>query len=358
MTQRIELPREYRSGVQQYVQAERELTLLHAYELGRKMMDADLGVLDVVAIHQQAAADAVVAFAGTDTVAHAVHRAEEFLREVLAPFEMAYRGFQAANTALKRLADTLEEQVTERTAQVESNLQALREADEQRRRLLSRVVTAQEEERRRLAAEIHDDSVQVMTAVGLRLSLLHGRELDPADRSMIERLEESVNEAIRRLRHLLFELRPPALERQGLAAALKLHLQELADQAGFDYVVNSGLRGEPPVEIRLVLFRIAQEAIANIRKHAHARNVTISIESRAAGVYLRIADDGVGFSTVETDQPDPGHLGLIAMRERASMAGGWCLVSSEQGRGSAVEVYVPAESAVDETEPGARSLPS
>ncbi|MDQ4129704.1 MAG: histidine kinase [Actinomycetota bacterium] len=334
--------RDYRSALEQYVLTKRELTLLHAYELGRRIMDGNLGVLDVVSFHQAAAVEVLGPVVGADEFPQALDRAGDFLREVLAPFDMAYRRSHATNQALKELADTLEEQVAERTAQLETSLEALREADEQRRRLISRLVQAQEEERQRLAAEIHDDSVQVMTAVGLRLSLLYGREMNPEDRAVIERLEDTVNQAIGRLRHLLFELRPPALERQGLAPALKLHQQAVAEQVGIDYEVHSQLSREPPLEVRLVLFRIAQEAIANIRKHAHAGHVTVSIEARNAGVYLRIEDDGRGFSMTDTDLPHRGHIGLIAMRERASMAGGWCRVASEPGGGTTVEAYLPA----------------
>ena len=201
---------------------------------------------------------------------------------------------------------------------------------------------AQEEERTRIAADIHDDSIQAITAVGLRLHSARASlaRLDEAD--SLDKLEDTVASAISRLRHLLFELRPRALDQEGLAAALRLYLDLIATSAGFDYRIENRLEQEPAPEIRTVLFRIAQEALANVRKHSHARQVGIRLEPRDGGYFVTINDDGRGFIADEADEAIPGHLGLSSMRERAELAGGWLKVDSTPGAGATVEFWVPA----------------
>jgi PAS domain S-box-containing protein len=214
----------------------------------------------------------------------------------------------------------------------------LRRSDEERRRLLAKLVRAQEEERRRIAADIHDDSVQVLTALALRLELLRRKTDDPSVLESLAEAERTARLAITRLRHLMFELRPPVLDRDGLAAALRLQIEQVRHNYGIDCVLEDELQREPEGEARVIAYRIAQEALVNVVKHAAASVVRVRLRSRNGGVLARITDNGRGF--------DPGtqhgaHFGLAAMRERAEMAGGWCRVRSFFGRGSVVEFYVP-----------------
>jgi signal transduction histidine kinase len=99
---------------------------------------------------------------------------------------------------------------------------------------------------------------------------------------------------------------------------------------------------EPPVEVRAVIYRIVQEAIANVRKHSEAENVEIVLEPRQGGVLARIRDDGVGFDIEQIGESGSEHVGLSNMRERAEMAGGWCRISSAFGAGTVVELWVPS----------------
>ncbi len=105
--------------------------------------------------------------------------------------------------------------------------------------------------------------------------------------------------------------------------------------------MEDGLVEEPSPELRTVLFRIAQEALANARKHARARTVRVELAEREGGVVLRVRDDGIGFRVGAVGPPVAGHLGLPSMRERAQMAGGWCRVDSSPGAGTTVEAWVP-----------------
>ena len=220
-------------------------------------------------------------------------------------------------------------------------LRSLRQADEQRRSLLERVVTSQEEERRQVAGDIHDDAIQAMVAVTLQLQALGGRLHDPRSTELIERLAATATESVGRLRQLVFELRPPLLDEVGLAAAIGQYAIRAGELAGFVAQVSDESAGELPDELRVVAYQIVQEALANVRAHANARRVAVRLEEVDAGVLARVSDDGVGFLPGLVDRRPAGHLGLISMREQATMAGGWCRIASAPGMGTTVELWLP-----------------
>ena len=107
------------------------------------------------------------------------------------------------------------------------------------------------------------------------------------------------------------------------------------------FSLEQQLQEEPEAELRVLLYRVAQEALTNIRKHAHARRVNVILAEHDGGFLIRITDDGVGFTAPGTLQSGRGHLGLSTMRERAEMAGGWCRLLSLPGAGTTVEIWVP-----------------
>ena len=234
--------------------------------------------------------------------------------------------------------------------EVRDSLERLRRTDEERRRLLSKVVAAQEEERRRIAGEIHDDSVQVMAAVGIRLENLRRQLQDDEQGTTIDQVQRTVQLAIDRLRRLLFELRPMALDREGLVGALRTYLEQVTQDTDLGYRLENRLLSEPSPETRLALYRIIQEAVTNARKHARASRVVVRLEERDNGTVVRVSDDGVGF---EMDRSSgPGHLGLSAMREQAEMTQGRFRVDSTPGKGTVVEVWVPGGAVVEESRAG------
>jgi PAS domain S-box-containing protein len=222
-------------------------------------------------------------------------------------------------------------------------------ADEDRRKLLAQLVKAQEEERQRIANDIHDDSIQVMTAVGFRLHSIERRLEDPELVDALEKLEEIVDLSIGRLRHQLFELRPPALDLDGLGAALLLYLQQMQEAGVPAFRLEDRLPVEPPPEIRASLYRIAQEVLTNVRKHARASLVTVKVETQEDGVLVSVVDDGEGFTPESEGRTRPGHLGLTAIRERAEMAGGWSEIRSERGKGTTVQFWVPVPDELEES---------
>jgi signal transduction histidine kinase len=218
-------------------------------------------------------------------------------------------------------------------------------AENLRQQLMSRVISAQEDERKRIAADIHDDSVQVMAAVQLRLHSLARTKGEAERQKALDYLEETVRLSITRLRRLMFELRPAALDRDGLASAIETNLQMMAGETGIEPSIHWSLASEPPLESRVVLYRIVQEALANVRKHAHAKHLSVSVEGSDDGILVRVADDGIGFAGPWENKPD--HIGLAAMRERAEGISGWLRIESDPGRGTTVHVWAPLPQPVD-----------
>jgi signal transduction histidine kinase len=223
-------------------------------------------------------------------------------------------------------------------SELRQSLGDLQRLDEDRRRLMVDVVQVQERERERIAEDIHDDTIQTMTAVSLRLGLLREQVADEAA-DEVGALEHLVQEGIAGLRHLTFELHPPALEQEGLAPALRSMLEHMSRQAGADFRFVNKLGAEPPAETRVQAYRIAQEAIANARRHAGASVIDVVLDEDGDDLRVRIQDDGSGFDTEVADAE--GHFGLRSMRRRAELVGGRCEITSVPGEGTVVTVRVP-----------------
>ncbi|MFG1705765.1 PAS domain S-box protein [Nonomuraea sp. M3C6] len=210
---------------------------------------------------------------------------------------------------------------------------SLARALDERGLLLARLVQAQERERRRIASDVHDDTIQSMVAVGMRLRLL-GESLPEEHAAAVRALEAAVEGAVGRLRDLAFRLRPPG---DGLVESLTAYLEQTLAGTAFELVHD--LDGEPPAETAITVFRICQEAVTNVLKHARAGAVTVELASLDRGVHVRVRDDGIGLPS-QADRP--GHFGLTEMRERAEAAGGWWAVRGTPGTGTTVEFWVPA----------------
>lgn len=207
--------------------------------------------------------------------------------------------------------------------------------------VLSLLVEAQERERRRIADDIHDDSIQVLSAVLLGLNQLRGYVDSPRGREVVDRLEEDVDLATRRLRWLMFDLQPRTLETQGLVAALRSYLAALSRDSGTTYELAADeVDSDPPRQTKTILYRITQEALANARKHSQARHVRVAIEHAEGGFLTTITDDGLGIAPGARDA-GAMHVGLEVMRERAEMAGGWFRADGSTGNGTTVMFWLP-----------------
>ena len=240
------------------------------------------------------------------------------------------------------LADTSDRVRARR--ELEASYDQLRRLDGERRRLLSKLIRAQEEERHRIASDVHDDSVQVLTALQLRLELLHRQVDDPEMVAAVEEAEAAARASIARLRRLIFELRPPALDREGLATAVRLYLEQMESESGIMVTFDDALDREPDEESRVIAYRVIQEALTNVVRHSRASHAEVVLENVDGGVRARVADDGVGID-LEGAVTKPGHLGVTAMRERTELAGGWLEIGPAPDSGTVVEFFVPSSPA-------------
>jgi signal transduction histidine kinase len=191
-------------------------------------------------------------------------------------------------------------------------------------------------ERRRIAWDVHVDSIQAMVAIGMRLQLLADR-LPGEHADALRTLDDSVAGAIDRLRSLVFRLRPPAIDHEGLAAVLAGHLAD----SGLPYTLHYGLDREPPSETAITIFRICQEALTNVARHAAAHHVEASVAEQRGGVLVRVIDDGVGLDPEADPWSSHEHFGLLEMRERAETADGWWTIHGDPGKGTVVEFWLP-----------------
>lgn len=239
------------------------------------------------------------------------------------------------------------EDITE-AKQMEQEREALLEELSQQydrvRSLSARLAEVQEHERHQLARELHDQVGQTLTAINFNLGFIQSQLPDtgPAAKRIQPRLKEAmalVAQTTDSMRDVLAQLRPLLLDEHGLVEALNWYAERFASWASLEVSVEGEpLRPRPAAPVENALFRISQEALNNIAKHAQARHVTVSVESDEQNVQLVIADDGIGFST---DSREPGGWGMLTMSERAEMVDGLCRIESRPGQGTEVRVEVP-----------------
>jgi signal transduction histidine kinase len=218
-------------------------------------------------------------------------------------------------------------------------------AEELRNRLIQQAVTAQEEERRRIARELHDEAGQSLTAllVGLR-TIEEARTIAEAA-ELAQRLRGIAAQTLDEVGRLSRGLHPSILDEVGLPAAVTRHVQEFAELHGVAVDVRiEGLDSEllQPA-LQATVYRVLQEALTNVAKHADARSVSVRLLRHATTVELRVQDDGAGFDPAggaETGAGD-GHLGLQVMRERAALLGGSVEVESQPGAGTTITAHFP-----------------
>jgi two-component system sensor histidine kinase UhpB len=209
--------------------------------------------------------------------------------------------------------------------------------EEERRDSARRALAAQEGERRRIARELHDEIGQALTAVVLQLERA-ARRTEPSVRAEVEGAREAVRESLEEVREIARRLRPEALDDLGLRSALAALTMQIASRTGLDVErrVAAGLPALSPEE-ELVVYRVAQEGLTNVARHAQAREAWLTLEQRDGGVTLEVRDDGCGFEPTAT-----GGAGLRGMRERALLIGAGLEVESGAG-GTVVRLTVPVK---------------
>ena len=304
---RERLAEDYVTWLRAHLATAGEGPLSHAYEIGRQALAAGLGVLDVAGLHEEALTRMHESGTlGDDGSSWA--GAQAFLVEALSPFEIVHRGYFETNTALRRVNEALEN------------------------------------EARRIAHALHDDLGPLLVSVHMALHELD-RTLPRKSQPRMEEVRERLDVVESQLRRLSHELRPMVLEDVGLQAALAFLSEGVEIRTGVPVAIEcSGVEGLS-MTAQTVLYRIIQQALINVGKHAHAKKAVVRITRDGAKIRCSITDDGIGFDVrVLSGSPQESRgLGFVGMRERADALGGTVDVSSTPGGGTVVMATIPAE---------------
>jgi signal transduction histidine kinase len=224
-----------------------------------------------------------------------------------------------------------------------------KQAEEERRRLLARLYEALEGQQQRLAADLHDEHVQALAAIALkvdraRLRLERGEPAAAYD--LLGELRGDLGDELVGLRRTIAALRPLVLDQRGLEAAVRELVATIGDRARLERCEVSVDLGDRPLDpaVETAVFRVAQQALANAEQHAAARRLRVALYRQDAMVVLGVEDDGRGFDPVEVEVlPGQGGFGLVSMRERVQAIGGRLTVASRPGGGTCLQARVPAE---------------
>jgi PAS domain S-box-containing protein len=266
----------------------------------------------------------------------------------------ADEALRQSRRGLVELNESLERRVAERTAELAESNDALRReireretAEASRREVLRQLIGTEEDERRRLSRELHDHMGQQVTALLLGLGALARDATNPDRQARIRSMEQLAGEITREIQSLALELRPPALDSLGLEIALRGHLDEWSSRHGIPADFHAiGLDAAPmPADVQATIYRIVQEGLTNILKHARASHASLVLERRDDIISAILEDDGVGFDAERALTASQRSLGLRNMRERVALLGGELEIESSPEAGTALYVRLPASAA-------------
>jgi len=255
------------------------------------------------------------------------------------------RGFNSDDVWVLRvaaMATGLIWQYREAEQKLDATVETLAQTAAARRRLLGNVAAGGDEARRRFASALHDDSLQLLTAAELQLARARNERETPRQLELLDDLKATLKQVEDSLRRLLLNVSPQANSDLplGIDDAIRTRLDALRTHTGIEPEIDLQFPEQIPEQIALVVFKNVSEALTNIEKHAHATRIRVSANVIDGGIRVVVADDGKGFVVAESIYV-PGHLGLLAIRERAQLAGGKCRIESEPGAGARVEFWVP-----------------
>jgi two-component system sensor histidine kinase UhpB len=210
------------------------------------------------------------------------------------------------------------------------------------REVAARALGAAEEERKRIARELHDETAQMLAALLIRIRLVQRAQDPEALGRLLEEMRNDVGQALEGIRRFARGLRPPALDELGLVPAIESHARSLEEISGLRITVacDEVLGGLPP-EAELATYRIVQEALSNVVRHAHATRADVRMGCDGDRLVVTVEDDGRGFDPANAISSEGGGLGLFGMKERAGYIGGGVEVTSARGHGTRVRAEIP-----------------
>lgn len=297
--------REYHSALAEYLASRTEAALGRAYQIGRQSLQNGISLVELSSVHHAALADFLGSQPPEPVSSRVLEAAAEFLANALSPYEMAHRGFQDALAALRRMNETLEEQI------------------------------------RRIAHAVHDEAGQILVYVHLALADL-ARGAAPGQQESFDRINDLLKQVEAQLRQYSHELRPPVLDDLGLVPAVRFLADSVSKRAALPVRVVAENVPRLVSAAEIALYRVIQEALNNAVKHAKANSVLVLLRADHSALYCTIEDDGAGFDPAAAQAPGSRKgLGLIGMQERVKALGGNLQITSSYGSGTRVLLQLP-----------------
>jgi signal transduction histidine kinase len=365
----LKLSLRYRAALQAHLKLGRAASLDPARGLGDQALAAGMQTLDLAKLHEQILVREILPGCVAGKRSALIKQAGIFFAAAITPIEKTHRSARQAAVLLKKFIETLSQRTVELAA---SNLELsleiaqrkaaeaalkqserhyaelLRKSDrlqEQLRRLSRQILSAQEEERKRISRELHDVIAQTLTGINIRLATLKKEasvNTKGLDRN-IARTQRLVEKSVDIVHEFARELRPAVLDDLGLIPALHAFVKLFSKRtrihvhlkvfAGVEQLDN---------DQRTILYRVAQEALTNVSRHAQASSVEVTIQKVPDGTCMKISDNGKSFAVERTlNARGRQRLGLLGMRERLEMVGGRFHVESAVGKGTTITAYIP-----------------
>ena len=367
----LKLSQRYRAALRTHLQQGRHASLEPARGLGGEALAAGLETLDLAKLHEQILVAEVLPACPVGRRSALIKQAGIFFAVAITPIEKMHRNAREAAVLLKKFIETLSQrtvelaasnlelslEITQRKAAEEAlrksehhYAQLLKQSDslqEQLRRLSRQILSAQEEERKRISRELHDVIAQTLTGINVRLAALKKEaaiNTNGLDRN-IARTQRLVEKSVGIVHEFARELRPAALDDLGLIPALHSFVKLFSKRTRIHVHLKvfagvEQLHGNQ----RTILYRVAQEALTNVSRHAQASGVEVSIRKLAEGICMKITDNGKSFEVERVlNARGPKRLGLLGMRERVEMVGGRFTVDSILGTGTTITALIPLE---------------
>jgi signal transduction histidine kinase len=296
----------YPESLQNYLRGAGESALQQAYQIGRRALDAGIGLVAIADIHHACLRKLLADDAATDERDRILAGAAQFFAECISPYEMTYGGFREANTALRHFNEVLEQ------------------------------------EAKRIANALHDEAGQLLVAVYIALQNLCSDV--PAAQPHVLKVTQLLDQIEVQLRRLSHELMPALLNDLGLVPALKYLFEGLTQRSHLQISIDAVPEQRLPRRIETTLYHVAKEALHNVIKHARATAVGIRIQRMTGSINCHIRDNGMGFDPASiADRRGEQGFGLIGIRERLSVVGGDMQINSADGCGTELVISIPVE---------------
>jgi len=359
---RTRLSARYLAALRTHLSLKGPVNSRNAQNLGRVALADGLATLDLALMHESAVTTLASSHDFANTSNGALKRAGWFFTQALIPLEIAHRTTRETNQHLQQHAAALakgnrrlQREVTRR----QKGETVIRKGKEQYRKLFlesqimqkklrqltRQIIIAQEEERKEISRELHDEVVQTLVGINVELTGLSKGAFVSAQalRSKIVRTQRLVENSVKAVHRFARELRPAVLDDLGLIPALHAYSKSLAERKKLRIQMTAfgGVEALGAAK-RTVLFRVAQEALTNVARHAHATQVRMSITEISGAIRMEISDNGKSFHVVKTLAANTNkRLGLVGMKERVEMVGGSLAIDSKPGQGTTVRAEIP-----------------